>query len=821
MWALIYLLVFIVFTIIAYALMPKPQNPQAAQANKDMQISTAEPGRPIPVVFGTYHIKGTNIVWYGDLKTEEIKKVTEQKGGRKWLLFGPKKTIRQEQTVGYKYFMGMHIIVSCIVDQLKEIYVGEKPLNTGDINDTVERNISLPDLFGGDEKEGGLSGPLEIWFGKDNQPPSEYLKSKVGSPCPAFRGVLGIILKSFYVAANSPYPKPWTFLVKRIPKWYPEKADIDGSANIAHIIYETLTDPDWGMGYPTNMLDENSFRDCANTLYAEKLGASILLASQSTIEDFIYEMLGHCNGMLYTRQDNGQFALKLLRENYDKNNLPHYNEHNVIQLESFERPAYGEIVNEVVVTYHPRGKTSDDTVTVQDLAGIQAQQGVISHSATYAGIDTMENALRLAARDLRQKSTPLCRIKLTVNRAAWNLQIGQVFNFSWTAHNIGKIPFRVMQINYGTLENGAITIDAIEDIFGLPDTTYVKPQKPQWTDPVIPPKPLRQSLVTEFTLWELAQHLEDASEIAKIKYDFSTIRAYAGAEDYLLQNCEMYTWGRNDGWQVAAGGGFTPWALTSSAIDRQQISIPYSNPQGAVRAVKSGSFAYLGKEIVRIDSVTASEITVGRGCLDTVPTTHAEGELIMFCEGHAIDDFRSYFGWEHTYVRLCPRNTQAVLNFNNAPEIQTDVNARQYKPLPPAYLQFNGEWFPEQIQDKLVITWSNRNRLSDSGFKTLYDWKNAPNEIEPETKIAIKVYYGQDGSKGKVVDIQVDSATRTWTLPDFANVQKEAEKHGGFLWISVGSIRAGMPSYTSYQHTVKIKPKRNGFGVNFGATFGD
>lgn len=301
MWALIYLLVFIVFTIIAYALMPKPQNPQAAQANKDMQISTAEPGRPIPVVFGTYHIKGTNIVWYGDLKTEEIKKVTEQKGGRKWLFFGPKKTIRQEQTVGYKYFMGMHIIVSCIVDQLKEIYVGEKPLNTGDINDTVERNISLPDLFGGDEKEGGLSGPLEIWFGKENQPPSEYLKSKVGTPCPAFRGVLGVILKSFYVAANSPYPKPWTFLVKRVPKWYPEKADIDGSANIAHIIYETLTDPDWGMGYPTNMLDENSFRECANTLFDEKLGASILLASQSTIEDFIYEMLGHCNGMLYTQ----------------------------------------------------------------------------------------------------------------------------------------------------------------------------------------------------------------------------------------------------------------------------------------------------------------------------------------------------------------------------------------------------------------------------------------------------------------------------------------------------------------------------------------
>lgn len=70
---MLYLIVFVVALVVAYACAPKPADMQPASL-QDLNIPTAEPGRPIPVVFGTYVIKGSNVVWYGDLATTPIKK---------------------------------------------------------------------------------------------------------------------------------------------------------------------------------------------------------------------------------------------------------------------------------------------------------------------------------------------------------------------------------------------------------------------------------------------------------------------------------------------------------------------------------------------------------------------------------------------------------------------------------------------------------------------------------------------------------------------------------------------------------------------------
>jgi hypothetical protein len=40
----------------------------------DVQAPTAEEGRSISVLFGTKRVKGPNVVWYGDIKTQAIKK---------------------------------------------------------------------------------------------------------------------------------------------------------------------------------------------------------------------------------------------------------------------------------------------------------------------------------------------------------------------------------------------------------------------------------------------------------------------------------------------------------------------------------------------------------------------------------------------------------------------------------------------------------------------------------------------------------------------------------------------------------------------------
>lgn len=66
---------FIVAFAVAYATMPKPQNAQLGT----VESPTAEEGRSIPVLFGTREISSVNVVWYGDIRTEAVKK----KGGKK------------------------------------------------------------------------------------------------------------------------------------------------------------------------------------------------------------------------------------------------------------------------------------------------------------------------------------------------------------------------------------------------------------------------------------------------------------------------------------------------------------------------------------------------------------------------------------------------------------------------------------------------------------------------------------------------------------------------------------------------------------------
>lgn len=61
----------IAVAVIAYALMPKPKQakPPAAQ---DLEAPTVDAGRPVPVVFGTITVKGTNILHYSDVQTVEF-----------------------------------------------------------------------------------------------------------------------------------------------------------------------------------------------------------------------------------------------------------------------------------------------------------------------------------------------------------------------------------------------------------------------------------------------------------------------------------------------------------------------------------------------------------------------------------------------------------------------------------------------------------------------------------------------------------------------------------------------------------------------------
>lgn len=142
-------------------------------------------------------------------------------------------------TVGYKYYLGMHMVL-CHgpVDRLQSISVEDKVAWAG-FNQGGRININAPGLFGGESREGGIEGDVDILMGDVNQGQNDYLRAQLGDQLPGFRGVLSAVLRQVYLGMN-PYLKPWAFRAQRIlqrgggqVQWYSEKAPIGTVSNAA------------------------------------------------------------------------------------------------------------------------------------------------------------------------------------------------------------------------------------------------------------------------------------------------------------------------------------------------------------------------------------------------------------------------------------------------------------------------------------------------------------------------------------------------------------------------------------------------------------
>jgi len=120
-------------------------------------------------------------------------------------------------TVGYRYYMGLHFgICHGPVDELQQINVGERAAWVGEQTASGTIGVNAPNLFGGDTREGGVYGSIDVMMGEPTQTQNGYLSTLLGAGIPAFRGIMSAVFNGGLVASNNPYVKPWAFRVKRI-----------------------------------------------------------------------------------------------------------------------------------------------------------------------------------------------------------------------------------------------------------------------------------------------------------------------------------------------------------------------------------------------------------------------------------------------------------------------------------------------------------------------------------------------------------------------------------------------------------------------------
>jgi hypothetical protein len=432
---------------------------------------------------------------------------------------------------GWKYSFGIHMgLGRGPVNSIVAIKVGDKMAWEGDQQDTGTIYINKPDLFGGDNQEGGVQGNLQVMMGKPDQKAVPALVAMLGHALPGFRRMVTGFFDGT-IASNSPYPKKWAFRVRRTTKgwqddapWYPEKAMIpmegdsvkietttvtdlenDGmwkwypqttteisyvkppihAMNPAHMIYECLTNREWGRGLPASAINIASFTQCADVLAEEGFGLCMKWSRRDSLDSFVQTVIDHIGAAIYADRETSLLTLKLIRKDYDVATLPIYDsDSGILAITENEASSLGPAVNEVVVEYTDPISNETRTVNCQNLASLQATRGVFnSIKKEYPGLPNGALARRVGQRELRLNAMSLRRFTIKFDRRAWRIPPAGVIRIRDLVRGIQDVVVRVGRVEDGTLTDGTITITAVQDVFGMPSASFIGTQPPNPVKP--------------------------------------------------------------------------------------------------------------------------------------------------------------------------------------------------------------------------------------------------------------------------------------------------------------------------------------------------
>ena len=383
------------------------------------------------------------------------------------------------------------------------------------------------------------------------------------------------------------------------------------------------------------------------------------------------------------------------------------------------RRAPAELVSSVTVRFTDPATDDTGAVSVTDTARVQAMGEVIAATLDYPGIRSQALALRVAERDLRALSAPLLSGEITVTREAAGLAPGDVIRLRSARLGLDDVVMRISEIGQGDGRENGIRLKLAEDVFALGRTAIAGGRMPSGTGVAAPPRALGRRMVAEAPYWLLVRELGHAEADRILAEDPDAGTLVAAGERPSADALAAQLW-------VDAGTGpveegvvaFAPTVLLAADLsgDPDARVVPVTGWRD-IGAVAIGTLAGIGNELVRVDGIAGSAVTVGRGCLDTVPRAHPAGTAVVFFSDVARITETSWAAGETLAVRLLPETGRGTLAFAAAPEDRVTLDRRAIRPLPPGRVQGNGSYAPDPdalLAGDLVLSWAHRDRLSQT-----------------------------------------------------------------------------------------------------------
>jgi len=474
-------------------------------------------------------------------------------------------------------------------------------------------------------------------------------------------------------------------------------------------------------------------------------------------------------------------------EIYAGGNLETFNEDDIINIEDYARPSYGEIVNQVVINWWDKIAHKSRPATAIDEALIEKEGGnLIELVQNFYGICNATLANQVAERELKLASSMLAVMRIKATRKMSHLKPNDIFRLSWSDLDITQMIVRVLEVDYGNLENNEIHLNCIEDSFSTAETIFGDPVVTLWTNPISDPINVIDRKLIEIPYWDLCNNLETQSivdaytnsdigfiGIAAVKpvldaFDFKYYIKYKTGYDFIFE-----------GW-----GTWCPSAtINSLPMNAENIIVNLEN-EISLDFVVEGSYAIIDDEIVKILAVdiTNNQIEIARGILDTVPTSHIAESRIYFVGSNYVPVQKEYTNGDQPKVKLLTRTANGILPEADATEITADLfNSRMIRPYPPGNLKFNAESYPFTINstvhgNKIAITWNHRDRTNANQLQSLIEHTNSINYgPEAGTTYTIKIYNANNVLKRTVTGLTGTSYdyTEAFEIADCGSIQNK------------------------------------------------
>lgn len=779
------------------------------------------------------------------------------------------------QTIGYTYYMSLLMgLGRGPISELVEIKVGDKTAWRGPECLQLDGSsfyIDARDLFGGDDKEGGVQGPCRILWGKRDQtlPGPETISGKVlpglkasiapNDPMPALRGVTCLWYDGEVTSMN-PYPKEWKMRMRRHvhgwhndQPWYPQtciiylsgpevvtykqaltagdammalflakggskkqpiKTTVPGNIkamNGAHIIYECVTNPEWGRGISPTEIDENSFIYAANQLCAEGFGLCFFWQRQEDVDAFIQIVLDHIGGTLYPDRSTGLLTLRLIRDDYEIEDLPVFEPgKGLLEILVDDSGSQDIAANEIVVKYHDPISNTDGEARAHNAGARIAQGSTNSVTKEFPGLPTKELAARVAVRELIVQSAGLKKYKVRLDRSGWRIAPGMPFVVKAPQRNIGQIVLRAGEIADSSAQAGGyIEVSALEDVFSMPETGMVIPEDSNWTPPTTDPVEPDAQQAFELSYYDLTKHLSQFDVPAIV--DSDSYLGLVAAQPVASQLTYDLMVDEGAGFENTGTFSFTANAKLAAPLDYLDTTLTVVDVEHWPEDV-IGDSLMIGDERMRIDAYDplTGEMTVARGVADTLPRQHEAGAIIWLPDDDLSSNRIIYSEGETATAAAATRSTSAVLLEEDWIKQEVTFQSRIGRPYPPADLKVDGEsvFATSGDHEAPVFTWATRNRLTQQDQLV----GHTEGSVAPEEGTTFEVVI-MDLDGNEIATYNVGDAT-TFTYDATA---QEADSAPNTIRVNVVAVRGDYRSLYNYDVPVILK---GGYGLGYGLNYG-